>query len=127
MAATLLAAVDYTHNYQHCWPNSAIYPGHEYDGIELVDHAQAAGGATSAIAFVTLVLDMAEMLLYYDRFLRSLLLACSAGLKTVVWGAYSVLTIVNNVPNVLAIVLGLVLAVTSAEQLVYGSQYKYRQ
>ncbi|KAI4860170.1 hypothetical protein F4820DRAFT_437676 [Hypoxylon rubiginosum] len=123
-----LAAADYLHdNPPPGSSNNASYEGYEHNGDQAIDLVQISGGVAMALSFVTLILDMAEIVLYDHHRLSPVLLICSASVKTVVWGAYLVLTLNDPVVSVLDIVISLVLVITSAEQLVLGSMYRHRQ
>ncbi|KAI0179050.1 hypothetical protein GGR52DRAFT_286923 [Hypoxylon sp. FL1284] len=126
MAAVLLAGA-----YIQRHPSPGWLQNHFYgpDGDQLVVFARVMGGVVLAISIGTILLDSAEITMYVRRRLSPALLLYSACVKTLVWVAYFVISLVGStagsisVPN---IILGLALTLTSIQQLVLGANYTHR-
>ncbi|RYP92130.1 hypothetical protein DL770_001791 [Monosporascus sp. CRB-9-2] len=91
-----------------------------YEGIFAIS-----GGVHMAIAALTLVLDIAEMVLIGRKRMHPALYLASACIKTLIWTILFILNLIVVSP--LAIVLCAVAAGTAIAQLVYGARLVHRK
>ncbi|KAI1502491.1 hypothetical protein F5X99DRAFT_407987 [Biscogniauxia marginata] len=130
IAIVLLVAASYVESHAGEFDRDSDRYYYGYDASQLADYANATGGVVLALAAATLVLDVAEIVLYKRRRLAPALLLASACLKTLVWGAWFVLSVVAAAAGsvgVVDLVFGFVLAGTSIVQLVFGAIYTHRK
>ncbi|RYP41855.1 hypothetical protein DL767_000684 [Monosporascus sp. MG133] len=92
----------------------------QYQGIFAIS-----GGVHIAIAGLTIVLDIAEMILIGRKRMHPALYLTSACIKTLIWTIMFILNLIVQSP--LAIVLCAVAAGTAIAQLVYGARLVHRK
>ncbi|KAI1334542.1 hypothetical protein F5Y15DRAFT_288219 [Xylariaceae sp. FL0016] len=121
IAILLLAAAN--------WLNSGdTYYGYTRD--QLVEYARVTGGVVLAVSLATILLDVAEAVLYKRRALDPVFLLVTSVLKTAVWGAWLILCIISAAVgsvSALDLVFGIVLAGTSAVQLYFAAENTHRK
>ncbi|KAI6081482.1 hypothetical protein F4821DRAFT_25805 [Hypoxylon rubiginosum] len=132
VAGLLLAAASYVqrHHRSSSYNSSSNYSYYGYSSDQLVEYARISGGVALGLGLGTIIFDITEIVLYARRRLNPILLLSSACIKTLVWGAYFVIIAIGAAygsVSVLDIILSLVLALTSIEQLVLGAVYTHRK
>ncbi|KAL7620138.1 hypothetical protein AAE478_009131 [Parahypoxylon ruwenzoriense] len=106
-----------------------VYWYYGYSAKELVRYARITGGVVLGISIGTIVLSIAEGVLYAHRRLSPVLLLSLASVKTLIWGAYFVISVVSAVArsaSMLDLALSLVLESTSVQLLVLGAVFTHR-
>ncbi|KAI2622372.1 hypothetical protein GGR54DRAFT_638707 [Hypoxylon sp. NC1633] len=109
---------------------STQYDYYGYSASQLVEYAQITGAVVLVLGIGTLILDSVEITLFARRRLSPVLLLSTACIKTLVWGVYFILTICAAATGSISaadLILGLILVLTSSEQLVLGAIYTHRK
>ncbi|KAI1372340.1 hypothetical protein F4677DRAFT_463348 [Hypoxylon crocopeplum] len=131
VAGLLLASAAYIESHQRDSAYDGIgYDSYRYTRSQAIEYARTTGGVVLGLGLSTAILDVVEIALYARHQLSPVLLLSFACVKTLVWGAYSVLSIIGAATgaiSVLDLVLGLVLMLTSITQIVLGAVNTHRK
>ncbi|KAH9897601.1 hypothetical protein F4778DRAFT_242259 [Xylariomycetidae sp. FL2044] len=128
-AIVLLSAASYIRDN----PDSVNTDDYDYYGYttnDLVAYARDTGAVVLVMAALTIIFDIVEVVLYKRRTLSPVLLLVLASIKTLVWGAYLILAIVNAARgsvSALDILLSLVLAMASLVQLILAARFTHQK
>ncbi|OTB02686.1 hypothetical protein M426DRAFT_322444 [Hypoxylon sp. CI-4A] len=100
-----------------------------YSSDRLINYGRIEGSVILALSLATIIVDLAEIVLFAKRRLNPILLLSLACIKTTVWLAYFIVCVVSaankaiNPPN---LVLSVMLAATSIRQLIYSTIVTHR-
>ncbi|KAI1770779.1 hypothetical protein F4818DRAFT_253000 [Hypoxylon cercidicola] len=110
--------------------HDAGYNYYGYSGDQPTELTRVSGAHALGLGLGTFLLDTLEIFLFLRRRLNPVLLLCTACLKTLVWGAQFIASVVGAASGsgaVLDIIVGLLVAVASVQQLVLGAVYTHRK